>query len=166
MFITHQSAKSPFSELLGGTSHGHWNEVELALELPWFVVALRQAESDAHGVIEIPRTILLSSVQEVEKIALQTVDGPTKLVAIHIVTPGHFNGSEAWKMDQLRAVWKAVDPKEPGRIVDVYETRDGEKYSSSPQGTGVDALTIGSFRFRAPPDHESKAAISLPIVEN
>lgn len=152
MFITQKSSKSPFSELLGGASHEHWNEVELALQSTWFVVALRQVESNSGGAIEIARTLLLSSVREVEKIAEQTVDGPTRLVSIHVVTPGFVNGSDEWKMNQLRAIWSAEDPKEPGQRVEIFETNDGAKYTNSAFGSAIDDLKIKAIRFRSPAD--------------
>lgn len=158
MFITHQSSKSQFSEMLGGAALALWNEVELSLQAPWFLVNVRQTEPMASKAFETTRTLLLPNLQALEQVALQqTTEGQTKLVSIHIVTPGYLNGSDEWRMDQLRAVWSAEDPKEPGNNIDVYETLSGEKFSAATPGTAIDSLKIGPIRFRSPSETESAA---------
>lgn len=153
MFITHQSSKSPFSEMLGGAALALWNEVELSLQTPWFLVDLRQTVPAALGVLETTRTLLLPNLQALEQIAqLQETDEHARLVSIHIVTPGYLNGSDEWRMDLLRAVWSAEDPNEPGNTIDVYEIQGGKKFSASTAGLGIDSLKIGAIRFRSPPE--------------
>lgn len=151
MFITHQSSKSAFSEMLGGEALALWNEVELSLQTPWFIVDVRQTDPAEFGAVEMTRTLLLPNLQALEQIAqLQETEGQVRLVSIHIVTPGYLNGSDEWRMDQLRAVWSAEDPREPGNTIDVYEIQGGKKFSASTLGLAIDSLKIGAIRFRPP----------------
>ena len=73
-----------------------------------------------------------------------------KIDSVQIVTPGHINCSDHWKMDKLRAVWSAQEPECEGQTADLYETSDGVWYAHSILGTSLDDLTSRTMRFSSP----------------
>lgn len=37
----------------------------------------------------------------------------TKILQVEIVTPGHMNGSDRWKMEPLSEIWSGIEPDTP-----------------------------------------------------
>lgn len=54
-----------------------------------------------------------------------------QLDSVFIVTPGHVNGTNQWRMEPLRNVWRAEEPSEPGQMAEIYETAEGVTYVDS-----------------------------------
>lgn len=157
MFITNQAFKSPISQLLGNPDEQYWAAAELALCHPWFLVTFRHTqETDATDTLEITRTILLSNVTDVEHWAHQEQGGSMQLESVLLVSPGHLNGTDGWRMEPLSAVWTAEEPSTGGQMVDIYETRAGVKYVHSMLGTQIGELHNETLRFRfTAPDKRS-----------
>lgn len=150
MFITNNAFKSPVSDLLADSSDTYWQATELALHHPWFLVAFRQLETCDDDYFEFGRTMLLSNVSEVEQLIQQDSGGRLLFDSIQVITPGHVNGTDQWKMEPLHAVWSAQDPSFKGQTMDVYETVAGVKYANSKLGTSIDELEIETLRIRFP----------------
>jgi hypothetical protein len=112
MFLTYKEHKAAFNPFGDGLTH--WRAAELALHRPWFLVSISHPDSTEDDSFRVNRTMLMSSISDVE--ALTQPDASTKLQldSVYIVTPGHLNGSSQWRMDPLKAVWKAEEPSGPG----------------------------------------------------
>lgn len=140
MFITYEEHKAPFLNFFGDGAT-HWKAAELALHRVWFLVSLSQTESMDDGeYLQSSRTLLISNIAGVEQFAKLQVPSPLRLDAVYIVTPSHVNGSQQWKMEVLRAFWKAEEPSTPGQLADIYETAGGETYVDSILGTSAQRL--------------------------
>lgn len=150
MIITNSAFSLPFFNLLGGPDEQHWAAAELALCLPWFVVTLRQDETVDGEAAVITRTMLLSEVNDIERLVSQDADGPLQVESVLLVTPGHLNGTQGWKMESLNAVWVAEDPLDAGQVVEIFETKTGVKYSRSMLETPIEELRNETLRFRFP----------------
>jgi hypothetical protein len=152
MFITNTAFKHPMSSLfLTDPGEKYWMAVELALHKPWFVVAVCENESTDKGD-ELCRmkTVLVDNVSDVQNLAEQDADAAPQLESAQIVTPGHINGTGAWKMELLSAVWVADEPAAPGRIVEICETATGAKYVTSSCTTPLCELENLTLRYRFP----------------
>ena len=114
------------------------------------MVSIRQSESAEEDGFEIGRTLLLADTLSVEQFILQEHGAHIKIDTVQIVTPGHINGSDHWKMDKLRAVWSADEPDFEGQTADLYETSDGVWYAHSMLGTSIDDLKSRTMRFSSP----------------
>ncbi len=150
MFITHATSKSAISGLFGESSFERWHDVELALDVPWFLVSFRHVEIDDDGVFEVGRTLLFTSLEAVENLVRRSNDGVIKFDSVQVITPGHVNGSSDWKMDPLRVVWSAKEPNTEGQTADVFETIEGSRYAHSMLGTPIERLNLEGVRFKAP----------------
>lgn len=81
--------------------------------------------------------MLVSEIADVEGLAQMEVASRLQLDSVLIVTPGAFNGTSQWKMEPLRAVWRAEEPSELGQLVHIYETAEGTTYADSMLATPV-----------------------------
>src|SRR5674476_169082 len=103
MFVTHQAHKSPLSGLFGDSSLSHWSAVELALQRPWFLVSFREFESNSSDAFSCGRTMMINSVEALEQLIHGSDDELFELDSVHIVTPGHVNGTDPVSYTHLRA---------------------------------------------------------------
>jgi len=138
MFVTYKEHKAPFNPFGEGLTH--WRAAELALQRPWFLVSVSQPDSNDKDSFRASRTMLVSSITDVEGLAQTEVPNHLQLDSVFIVTPGHFNGTNQWKMEPLRAVWKAEEPSQLGQLADIYETAEGLTYADSMLATPVKRL--------------------------
>lgn len=150
MFITNQVHKSPLSDLFGDSSLSHWSAVELALHRPWFLVSFREFESNSSDAFSLGRTIMINSVEALEQLIQGSDDELFKFDSVHIVTPGHVNGTDRWQMDLLDSIRTADEPGAEGQTVDVFETKNGARYAQSMLGTSIEDLRVGGVRFQFP----------------
>ncbi len=84
--------------------------------------------------------MLMSNISDVEALTQLDVASPLQLDSVFIVTPGHFNGTSQWKMEPLRAVWRAEEPSALGQLADIYETAEGVTYADSMLATPLKRL--------------------------
>lgn len=149
MFITRVAYKSPVSALFIGRGDVAWSATELALQQIWFLVQLEDFEVPGGSGFTSSRTVLLFDFQNVEKF-IQTAPGDkARLKSVHIVTPGHLNGSDNWQMEQLRAVWQGREPVDDYEIpMDIFETVSGKKYSASFGGLPVEEFAGETLKFQ------------------
>ena len=150
MFITNDAFRSPVSALLHDSTESYWLCTELALQQTWFIVTLRQFETTDEDAAEVERTLLLSSLGQVEQVMRQNAGGLLACDSVHVITPRHVNGSEQWRMDLLSAAWVAHEPSAKGQTANIYETAAGEKYAHSHLGTPIHELQLERLLFRLP----------------
>ena len=138
MFITYKEHQTPLNPFGNGLTH--WKAAELALQRPWFLVSISQPDSIDDDSFRVSRTMLVSNIADVEGLAQMGGANQLQLDSVFIVTPGHFNGTSQWKMEPLRAVWRAEEPSEFGQLADIYETAEGVTYVDSMLDTPVRRL--------------------------
>ena len=131
MFITREAYKSHFSALFLQNGEAAWSATEIALQQTWFLIQFQEIGVSCNSEFALSRTVLLFDFQSVEQLILSVNDSNVRLKSVHIVTPAHVNGTNDWKMDQLRAVWNgivSVDERETS--TNIFETVSGKKYPS------------------------------------
>ena len=138
MFVTYKEHRGPLNPFGDGLTH--WRAAELALQRPWFLVSISQPDSIDDDSFRVSRTMLVSNIADVEGLAQMEVTTQLQLDSVFIVTPGHFNGTSQWKMEPLRAIWRAEEPSEVGQLADIYETAEGVTYADSMLATPVKRL--------------------------
>jgi len=162
MFITNEACKSTFPRFFAAPDELYWTAAKLALNVPWFLVSICRPEPfNDDEPIEIRETMMFADVRDVAGLIDACAKGELKLVAAHVVTPAHVNGSNGWRMDQLRAVWHAREPMAPQQNVVIYETLGGACYGKSSLETPLEALANRTLSFRIPDqlsEHDNPAA--------
>lgn len=138
MFVTYTEHKSPFNPFGDGLTH--WKVAELALQRPWFLVSISQPDSIDDSSFRVSRTMLVSDIADVEGLAQMEDTSQLQLDSVFIITPGHFNGTSQWKMEALRAVWRAEEPSALEQLAEIYETAAGVTYVDSMLATPVKRL--------------------------
>lgn len=148
MFITREDYKSPASTIFPD-SRGHvWSAAELALQQSWFLAQLEEYEEDADESGSV-RTVLLFDFRSVELFLHSAQDNRVRLKSLHIVTPGHINGSNSWQMDQLRAVWQGREIVDNLEIpTNIFETVSGKRFPATFCGVSVEELAGDTLKFQ------------------
>jgi hypothetical protein len=149
MFITKSAYKSPVSAFFTGRGEVAWSATELALQQIWFLVQLEEIEAAGGSGFSISRTVLLFDFQNVEQFIQSDPGDRARLKSVHIVTPGHVNGSDNWQMDQIKAVWQGREPVDDYEIpMDIFETVSGKKYSASFSDLSIEELAGETLKFQ------------------
>lgn len=147
MFITSDAFRSPMSALFCEPSNTGWMAAELALQQIWFLVNFEQFENTKEDEFSCERTMLFTDFRSVEQLINMGPESGIRLKSVHILTPGHVNGTDTWKMDRIGAVWLGREPHSEYVPMDVFETTSGKKYSASFVGLTADELQIESLKF-------------------
>ncbi len=148
MLITRDAYKSPVSELLMGQGEAGWSAAELALQQIWFLVHLEEIGA-TEPEFSSSRTVLLFDFQSIEQFMQSDQGGKVHLKSVHIVTPGHINGSDNWQMDRLKAVWQGREPVDDYEIpMDIFETVSGKKYPASFCSLSIEELAGETLKFQ------------------
>ena len=151
MFITREAYKSPVSDFLSGIGDLGWSATEVALQQVWFLVHLEEIEAEDDAGYTCVRTMLLFDFHSVEHFLQAGQGSGLRLKSVHIVTPGHVNGSDSWQMDQLRAVWQGREMVDEHEIpMDIFETVSGKKYPASFCSLSVEELAGDTLKFQFP----------------
>lgn len=151
MFITRDAQKSALSAIFLAEGETGWLSTELALEQIWFLVHLEETDFTNGSDFSCNRTVLLFDFRSVERLILSREHTNVQLRSVHIVTPAHVNGSDSWKMDQLRAVWHGREQVEQFEVpMNIFETISGRKYPSSFSALSIDELSTGTLKFDLP----------------
>lgn len=148
MFITNTAFKSPHFAFLNAPHEEHWTAVELLTHSVWFLVTIRLTDKKNETLLR--RTVLLTDVADVERLAQQSPDVDPKFESVLIITPSWLNGSDTWQMDPLAAVWIAPAPQGHLKEVEIYETRSGLRYGNSRHSTLGDEHEKQTLRYRFP----------------
>lgn len=149
MFITYDEHKVRLPPLWGNSST-HWKAAELALQRVWFVVSLAQSDESNDGY-PITHTMLIFNMVDLEALAPEEAVSGFQLDSVLIVTPGYVNGTGQWKMETLKALWSAKEPRDPAQVVEIYETGEGVLYTDSMRNTPAQRL------------HDKKLLRSFPV---
>ncbi len=148
MFITRDAYKSRTAAFLLGEGEAGWSVTELALKQTWFLVELEDFDEVNDPAFPCIQTLLLFDFKSVEHFILTNTKRSRRLKCVHIVTPGHVNGSDGWKMDQLRAVWQGRDAvNDCASRMDIFETMCGKKYPASCSSLPVEDLLSDTLKF-------------------
>ena len=103
-----------------------WPSVSLNLHIAWFKVIYRMQKPEDDSKIE---NIIF--VTRAEQIAEMILIEDCQILKVYLMSPGHINGSDDWKMDKIKEVWIATlknDLDQRGRI---YVLDDGNEYVHS-----------------------------------
>ncbi|WP_228778573.1 MULTISPECIES: hypothetical protein [unclassified Polaromonas] len=87
--------------------------------------------------------MLFSSIVDIDDAMRGKTAHVLQVAAAFIVTPAYMNNTDGWKMERLSAVWTAKEPREPTQTVHIFETVEGNAYSTSALDTSV-----GELRYR------------------
>lgn len=149
MFITREAYKSPASNLFSSSGDIVWSMAELALQQIWFLAHLEEVDAENADGYANNRTVLLFDFETIERFLQSDQDGRIRLKSVHILTPGHINGSDSWQMDQLRAVWQGREIVDEHPVpTDIFETVSGKKYPASYCNLPVEELAGDTLKFR------------------
>ena len=151
MFITHASSRYSFPGNLISEDEQYWHTVGFMIEASWFLVRIRQKESfPDNSQHQTLTTMLVANISGVESLAKQDENLTLKFESAQIITPGYLNGTGAWKIDPLKAVWTAEDPSNPGIKMDICETTSGDKYAVSIGSSPIEKLFNQKLRYQFP----------------
>ncbi|MFM2253051.1 MAG: hypothetical protein RJB68_1388, partial [Pseudomonadota bacterium] len=98
MFLTRALFRSPVSSLFCEPDETVWTATELALQQTWFLAYFEQFETPGDEEFACGRTMLFADFSGVEQLISVGPKGGIHLKSVHIVTPGHVNGTDTWKM--------------------------------------------------------------------
>ncbi|MDP3172563.1 MAG: hypothetical protein Q8M91_19755, partial [Polaromonas sp.] len=104
-----------------------------------FVVSLAQSDESNDGY-PITHTMLIFNMVDLEALAPEEAVSGFQLDSVLIVTPGYVNGTGQWKMETLKALWSAKEPRDPTQVVEIYETGKGVLYTDSMRNTPAQRL--------------------------
>lgn len=148
MFLTRAPFRSPVSSLFCEPDETVWTATELALQQTWFLAYFEQFETPGDEEFACGRTMLFADFRGVEQLISIGPKSGIRLKSVHIVTPGHVNGTNTWKMDQIGVVWSGREPHSEYIPMDVFETTTGEKYSASFVGLNADEFQLDAMKFK------------------
>jgi hypothetical protein len=120
MFLTIEGAQLIFPPELKREHINQWHYIWHELSFRWFHI-----EYDVYWDDEDPvRQVMLTG--ELDQLVGISEVPNIKSRNVNLVSPGHTNGTNAWKMEQLVAVWS-----EEGRG-EFFELADGTRYYETP----------------------------------
>ncbi|AYQ27475.1 hypothetical protein DT070_05175 [Polaromonas sp. SP1] len=144
MFLTHEAHRSRLSDYLPDIGETYWRVAQVVINQPWFVVKAVHTERCEEGEeTRTHRTMLFSSIVDIDDAMRGKTAHVLQVAAAFIVTPAYMNNTDGWKMERLSAVWTAKEPREPTQTVHIFETVEGNAYSTSALDTSV-----GELRYR------------------
>ena len=147
MFITRAAFRSPVSSLFCEPGETAWIAAELTLQKTWFLAYFEQFETPGNTEFACGRTMLFSEFSGVEQLIDLGPESGIHLKSVHILTPGHVNGTDTWKMDQIGVVWSGRGPHTEDIPMDVFETISGEKYPALFGGHTVVEFQLDAMKF-------------------
>jgi hypothetical protein len=95
-----------------------WRWVELALQVPYFLLSVRVSTKDG----EMVRDMVFGQLNDVLNIAAQQ----SKSLQIHnlgLLSPGYMNGGGCYQLGQVKEIWGAKGKRAPN----VFVMADGVK---------------------------------------
>lgn len=131
MFETHDEAEVPIPPVFGDPGLRMWSYVKCRLHVPWFHVVCRftyedKADEEAHALREM---MFLTQVEQL--LQLQEGGPRIQIEEIDLMTPGHMNGTDRWKLEPLAEVWEGIEPETDGQRTLVYVLDNGTRYVDS-----------------------------------
>lgn len=148
MFLTRTAFRSPVSNLFCERDETVWTATELALQQTWFLAYFEQFQTPEDEEFACGRTMLFADFNGVEQLINVGPESGIHLKAVHILTPGHVNGTDTWKMHQVGVVWSSREPHAQYIPMDVFETTTGEIYSASFTGAKADDFQLLAVKYK------------------
>jgi hypothetical protein len=132
MFRTYADAEIQIGEAFGSDCH-LWRYIEHGLHQPWFYVTLAKLTKDG----KYRDMLMLSDVASLERLVFSQSEF-VNIEEIQLVSPGYFNKSGSWLMEQLLSISK-------GKLISgdcyyVYRVLGGGSYISSGVGCISDRI--------------------------
>ena len=106
MFETNDAAEMKMPLDLFNNGERVWHIVQLRLHVPWFYLVYQVTHSDG---IKISSMIFITDIEQVIDLMSDTA---IDLLEAYLVSPGHLNKKDCWKMEKLKAVWSATHKNE------------------------------------------------------
>jgi hypothetical protein len=102
MFITHPEFEGFLPKFAGYEHCKRWEIFELAADLPYYMVEMRQAAKtrEAHHL-----SLIVASAHLVEQM-LNRSDESSKVVRLHMVRPSSYNGTDSWAAQKILRIWR------------------------------------------------------------
>lgn len=158
MFFTREFQRNPLSAIFGDQDLTYWTSFELELMIPWYVILLKQPESEGESSIPddvptISRTIITADIRDVLRLILTQHLSEIKVQNAYLVFPNREKTEITWEMKKIRAAWSAEKNAHDGDLilspVDYIETEDEKMYpllhQSSPPESKKGFRMIFSF---------------------
>ncbi|VXB16920.1 hypothetical protein [Pseudomonas sp. 8O] len=99
MFLTMEHAEIPAGVLVKGTHM--WRYVECLTSRAWFYVAVLEHHED----FTRPTIYMIKDLEDLLELA-GAADQGCEIDRVDLVSPGDLNGSEGWKMDELKEIFR------------------------------------------------------------
>lgn len=118
MFHTSREAEVFVPRELASEGERIWRFVEMGLQTPYFLVALRHSLNGD----ELDRHILFSQWSDVMALAKQQSES-FSILSLQLLSPGYMNSSDGYELGRVKEVW--VDKTTP--LYQLYVMADGSK---------------------------------------
>ena len=79
-----------------------WTSVNLNMHVHWLYVTYQAQYDDDTKLVEI---IFLTEAEQLLEISLNE---KIQIIEVYLVSPGYVNGSNSWKMEKVKEIWKAT----------------------------------------------------------
>jgi len=105
-----------------------WSAVSLRIHLPWFYVVLSNGDVDGLERVDM---LFVSNVNDLIDMRR---DLSVQVLQAYLVSPGHLNESDKWKMEEISHIKSGLEP-ERDQLAYVYELENGHRYIESALGS-------------------------------
>lgn len=143
MFVTSPQFEQPMPLGLVPQGSRFWRALELSLNVPWFIVALRQSV----GETAVLRNIFLSTDADLRTFLESELAADA--VSVGALVPPNYGSKLQWKLCEIRRVWV----RDPSNI-----RRHEPLIIESKQGRYFDAMTMQKPRMNT----ELQLLLELP----
>lgn len=120
MFRTHLSAEMPIPSCLQPRDVKSWRWIELSLQVPIYFLSYTNDVEEG----ELTFQYMFIHISEALKF-IKTSEVKMKNVKVDLLSPGHMNGSNGYRLAQIKQIWESTN----GEILFLLE--NGEKIFSS-----------------------------------
>lgn len=136
MFYSSPEAEVHVPKALAPNGERSWRWVELALQVPYFLLSIVISTKDC----EMVRHLVLGQLSDVLDMAAQQSNS-LQILGLGLLSPGYMNGSQHYQMGQVREIWCAKGRGQPT----VFVMADGAKLSfalggETPEGHEMELL--------------------------
>ena len=130
MFETIDIAEVPIPKGFAEAGERAWWYVKLRLHIQWFHLVCEYTYEDG---VQSSDMLFLDQIEHLLELnSIQTI----KILQADLVSPGHLNGSDRWKMEPLSEIWVGYEPEiECGQEAYIYVLENGSQYVYSALGT-------------------------------
>ena len=127
MFETHDGAEIPVPPVFGEPGLRLWSYVRSRLHVPWLHVVYSLSYEEEGERYSLREMMFLTQVGQLQ----QLQETGAQIVAIDLMSPGHLNGTDGWKLEALAEIWEGAVPKTEGQVAQVYVLKNGTRYVDS-----------------------------------